>query len=189
MNWTKADDEYLRAMRNEIDHDDIRLKEKIKEKLVNNKYIIKLLNNTELEEAQSEPDEYFGVNILPYYMVQPTQTHINNFICFETQYDELKRYDATKKYQQIIFYVLCHIKSNIVQETGIARHDSIAALILREFDWTNIFGAKIHCTSNKPGMVDNDYSSRVLVFEQITDNNLVKTSKGIPRMANKDVVV
>jgi hypothetical protein len=189
MQWTKADDEYLRELRKEIDHDDIRIKELIKNKLVNNKYIIKLLDNTELENAQAEPDEYFGVSILPYFLIKPTITSTQNFICIETDYSKLMTHDPTKKYQQIIFHILCAIENVIVPQTGLARHDMIAALILREFDHTNIFGAKIHCVSDKSSAIENLFCARTLVFEQITDNNLVKTSNGIPRLANKDVVI
>ena len=63
-------------------NDNIKIKEQIKQILLNNRYIIHVLNNKELEEAESEPDEYYGINILPYYIISPTQTNIQNFICY-----------------------------------------------------------------------------------------------------------
>lgn len=189
MEWTKADDEYLRELRKEIDHDNIRIKELIKNKLVNNKYIIKLLDNVELEKEESQPDDYFDVNILPYFLLKPTITSTQNIICIETDYNKLMSHDSTKKHQQIIFHILCAIENIIVPQTGLARHDMIAALILREFDHTNIFGPKIQCVSDKSGAIENLFCSRTLIFEQIADNNLVKTSNGIPRLANKDIVI
>lgn len=79
------------------------------------------------------------------------------------------------KLQRVIFYVLCEEKNIIEKKTGIARHDLIAALLMNEFNWTNVFGGQIHCVSNIPSVVDNDYACRTLVFEQTTDNNLAKT--------------
>ena len=38
--------------------------------------------------------------------------------------------------------------------------------------------------------MDNNYVARTLVFEQDTFNNLVKsTEMGVPRLANKDIVL
>lgn len=83
--------------------------------------------------------------------------------------------------------MLCEEKTNIEKKTGIVRHDLIAAVILDIFNWTNMFGQKIHCVSNIPSVVDNDYACRTLVFEQTTDNNLSKTRNGVSRIAQKDI--
>ena len=91
------------------------------------------------------------------------------------------------KIQQIIFYILCEEKNNIEKSTGIARHDLISALLLDIFNWTNLFGCKIHCVSNQPSVVDNDYACRTLIFEQTTDNNLAKTRGGTTRMLNREL--
>ena len=187
MEWTSADKDYLLNLRNVIDDDNLKIKEQVKKKLVNNKYIIHLLNNKELEESEAEPEDYFGCNILPYYLIAPTQTHVDNFICFETQFKEEGRYNPLKKYQQLIFYILCHNKNAIDEETSLARHDLLAMLIKNEFNWTNVFGSKIHCISDVGGVVDTDYTSRTLTFEQITDNEIVKTRNGIPQIINKEV--
>ena len=84
MDWTDADTEYLRTFceGSKLDSDDIRFKQIIKKELMTDKYIIHVLNNQELEEAEAEPDEYFGVNILPYYLIKPTQTESKNFLCY-----------------------------------------------------------------------------------------------------------
>ena len=189
MQLTKDELKELRELKNIVDSDDIRNKEIIKRKLLDNNKIIYLLNNKELMEADAEADEYYGVNILPYYMITKTQHNVQNFICYETQYDELDRYNQTVKYMQIIFYILCEQKNMIDKNTYIARHDLLAALILDEFNHTNYFGKKIHCISNKPSVTDNDYSCRTLIFEQVTDNNLVKTRESKPRLVNKEIHV
>ena len=64
----------LREYKVLIDSDNIRFKEVIKKALLNNEAIIYALNNKELQDANATPDEYYGVNILPYYMINQTQT-------------------------------------------------------------------------------------------------------------------
>ena len=197
MKWTKEDRDKLLSFKQNYDSDDIRVKEKIKQLLLENRYIIHVLNNKELEENDCEPDEYFGVNILPYYIISPTQTDVENFLCFEIQYDESSSFrynkshsslNSTIKNLRIVFYILCNNKNIIDKETGIARHDLLAALIQDQFNWTNYFGPKIMLVSDVPNVVDNNYASRVLTFEQTTDNNIVKTGENGPRLINKDVV-
>lgn len=186
MEWTKEDREALLAIKGSLDSDDIKIKEKIKQVLLNNRYIVHVLNNKELEENDAEPDDYFGVNILPYYMINPTQTNIQNFICYEVSYDEVGRWNPAIKTQQIIFYILCHHNNLIDEETGMARHDLLASILQTDFNYTNYFGKKITLVSNVPSVVDTHYACRTLIFEQTVDNNLVKTRKSIPMLANKE---
>lgn len=187
MKLSKEEINELRNLKVNLDSDDIRIKNKIKEKLLDNYKIIYALNNKELQECDAEPDEYYGINILPYYMINPTQTNVQNFICFETQYDEINRYNKSVKYMQIIFYVLCEQKNIIDEKTYIARHDLLAALLLQEFNYKNYFGAKIRCISNEPKVIDTDYASRTIIFEQITDNNLVETRGTKALLMNKEI--
>lgn len=166
----------LLKFKDHIDDDDIRFKEIVKQKLLNNEKIIYVLNNKELQESEAEADEYFGVNILPYYMVSPTQSNVQNYICYEISFDEEARYNNKIKYGQIIFYILCEQKNNVEVNTGIARHDLLGALLQEEFNWSNCFGNQIHCVSNRPNVVDNNYNSRVLIFEGQFPNSLAKTT-------------
>lgn len=184
--WTKQDTNNLRQWRDKIDSDNIKIKEYIKQRLIDNKDIVHVLANKKLEEDGCEPDEYFGVNILPFYLISLTQHNTQNFICYETSFDEIKRYShGTSKLQQIIFYILCHKQNLVDKETGLARHDLLSALISDVFDWSYIPGGQIHLVSDKPSTVDNDYASRTLIFEQITDNTMVKTRQGNPTFINK----
>ena len=178
MKWTKKDKQYLLDLRQDIDVDDIKLKEEIKRVLLNDKYIIHVLNNTDLEKSDAEPDDYFGVNILPFYMIQPTQTNVQNFICYETSYQDVPQWDKNQKYQQIIFYVLCEQKNIIDKDTSLARHDLLASLIIRAFNFEPFFGGRFKLVKNAPGVTDNNYALRTLTFEQMTDNNLVKKVNG-----------
>jgi len=69
------------------------------------------------------------------------------------------------KLLQITFYILCEEKGNIEKATGIARHDLIGAVIMDIFNWSNLFGDQIYCVSDQPGVTDNDYAIRTIVFE------------------------
>ena len=138
-----------------------------------------MLNDDKVED----PDEFLDEHLVPFYMVYETQHHVNNFICFETSYKELQRYNDSAKYMQLIFYILCHEKDNVDADTGIARHDLLGALIQDQFNYTNYFGNKIKLVEDTSGVTDSNYALRTLVFEQITDNNLVKNGK----LANKEV--
>ena len=80
--WTKEDSKRLSEYKYIVDDDNIKIKEKIKEKLIENEDIIHVLNNKELEESEAEPDEYIEKNIFPYYLISPTQYQSENFICF-----------------------------------------------------------------------------------------------------------
>ena len=72
MEITNEQIQELRALKTVVDSDDIRYKEIIKKTLIENDLIIYLLNNKELEDAEADPSDYLGVNILPYFLIHPT---------------------------------------------------------------------------------------------------------------------
>ena len=186
MNWTTEDKQYLLDLKHSLDSDNIKVKEIIKKLLLNNKYIIHVINNKELEQAEAEADEYYDTNIFPVLSVPFEQSASMNYICYEVQY--ARAFDQnTKKILQIVFNVVCESQNIIDAETGLARHDLLAALIQEQFNFTNYFGAKIVLVSDTPSTVDKIYSARTLVFEQIADNNLVKSKNRKPQTINKDV--
>ena len=187
MSWTQADENALLAYKNKlIDSDNIGIKEQIKKQLIQDSDIIHILNNSDLDE--DEPDSYFGTNILPYYLIHPTQTNVQNYICFEVGYDTIGRFNTTQKTLEITFYVLCEQKNILYGDTGISRHDLLAELIIRDFNYTVSMAGKLMLVSNLPSVVDNDYSSRTLIFQVSTDNDLVKSKGGKPSIINKDVI-
>lgn len=176
MELTNEQVNYLRSLKSLTDSDDIRFKEIIKKKLISDEMIIYLLNNKELEDQEADPSDYLGVNILPYYLIHPTQHNCQNYICYEVQTREEYRYNNTIKLGQVVFYVLCDEKNNIEKTTGIARHDLLSALIIENFNWTNLFGKQIHLVSDVPSVTDTDYATRTLTFEGEFPNNLVKSN-------------
>ena len=157
--------------------DNIYYKEIIKNKLINNSKIIYSLNNSDLDPDC--PADYIGENILPFYMLVGTQTKAQHYICFETSFTEVARYNKIMKMGQVIFYILCDNKDIYDKKSGIARHDLLAALIVDEFNWTNMFGTQIKLVSDNPMVIDSNYAGRTLVFEQTTTNSIVKDRKVI----------
>lgn len=192
MEWTEEDRIGLQNFKKNIDYDGIKIKEQIKKTLLNNRYIIHVLNNKELEDADAEPDDYFWVNILPNYQITPTQTNVQNFICFTVDYDTLDRYNSVIKLLTVNFVILCDNKNLMDKDTGVARHDLLAALIQDQFNFTNLLGSKVMLVEDKESVVDTDYACRTLVFRQTTDNNIVKTrtvnGKRTPIISNKGLV-
>lgn len=169
----------LRAYRNKPDEDDIRYKEIIKKMLISNDKIIYLLHNEELESEDVDNDEYLNVNILPYYLIAPTQTSVQNYICFETSFNEVSRGNSIIKNQQVIFYVLCHHADIIEKYTNTARHDLIGAVLIDMFQGSNIFGTQLKLMSDVPSVVDTNYACRTLIFEQLTVNSLYGKQGGL----------
>ena len=167
----------LRRYRNEPDEDNVRYKQIIKKKLLENNKLLYLIHNKELEDEEAEADEYLGVNILPYYLINPTQTNVQNFICFETAFENVSRGNSVMKNQQIIFYILCHHADLNVAELSSPRHDIIAAEITNMFQGCNDFGTQLKLMSDKPSVTDNDYATRTLVFAQITTNSITNENR------------
>lgn len=156
-------------------YEDIWIKNKVKECLINNPFILYMLNNDELYK-QDDPMAYFNVNILPYYLLPEVQSDVKNYICYETSWTEQPRYNDVMKYQLLTFYIACSCKDgNVIDEdSGIARHDILAALIIDMFNWTNILGFQMKLVSDQSRPVDNGFCARTLVFQQVTPQNITK---------------
>lgn len=186
--WTKEDSKRLASYKYIVDNDNIRIKQKIKEKLLANDDIIHVLDNKELQEAEAENDEYFGINIRDSYIIPETQVDSQNYICFTVGYRDINRYNDLVKELHITFYILCEQKNLKDRDTGIARHDLLGALIQNEFNYTNYFGRMIQLVQDEESITDNGYVTRVLTFTQTTDNNVTKTKYGqLTRIVNKEV--
>ena len=171
---TPEQQQYLIDLKKKPNEDDIRYKEIIKQKLLEDDILIWLLNNEKLENSEAENDEYFGVNILPMFIMPETQTDVQNFVCYEISFDEDARYNSDIKYQNIIFYILCHEKNGIVEEIGAARQDLIAGILIDKFNGCNTFGNQLKLVSDKPSVTDSKFETRTLIFEQKTTNSLTK---------------
>ena len=185
MELTKEQLQELRQYKTVEDDDNIKFKEIIKQNLINDPLIIYLLNNKELEDVDADPSDYLDVNILPYYLIHPTQHNVKNYICYDVQFKEIPQYNDALMYVDIIFYVLCEEKNGVEKMTGIARHDLLGARIKRMFNWTNKFGSQCHVISDIPSVTDSDYSTRTITFELLMPKDIVKTTNGSSRIINR----
>lgn len=194
--WTTEDRKRLASLKYVTDNDNVRVKEVIKQKLLANDDIIHVLDNKDLQESDAENDEYYWENIFPMYLIPDAQTTAQNFICFTVGYENVERnftnssrmYNDLQKHLHVVFIILCDKKNLKDRDTGIARHDLLAALIQNEFNFTNYFGRKIELIADNETTVDNVYACRTLVFSQNTDNNVTKTKYGEPsRIVTKEV--
>lgn len=185
MELTQEQIQELRQYKVVMDDDNVRFKEIIKKNLIDDPLLIYLLNNKELEEDEADPSDYLGINILPMYLIHPTQHNVQNFICYDVQFKEVPRYNDTLKYVDVIFYILCEEKNNIEKLTGIARHDLIAARLKYIFNWTNKFGSQCHIVSDIPSVTDSDYATRTLTFELLMPKDIVKTKNGSSNVINR----
>lgn len=181
--------ENLRSYKTTIDDDNIRLKEKIKKELLDCDELIYALHNTEFEETGVDNDEYFGTNILPYLSFPDSQTSVKNYLCFKMDFDEISTSNKIMKYNQVIFVILCHNSDIMDRATGIARHDLISAILIEQFNWSNIFGTQCKLISNKESVTDSDYVTRTLIFEFTTPNSIARTSNRTTSIINNKVKI
>lgn len=188
MEWTIQDRQHLLEFRDRIDDDNTRCKQIIKKKLLDNKYIIHVLDNKELEDNDAEPDDYYNVNIRPAYIIPETQTDNKNFICFTVGWKDVPQWNKQViKYLQITFTILCYQSTLIDKDTSLPRHDLLAALIKDEFNYSLAFGDRIQITSDLENVVDSNYCCRTLVFETMTDRDIVKYKDNVPTIINKSM--
>ena len=198
----------LRAYRTTPDDDVILYKQKIKNALLSNPYLLCALNDKELElelfdkhgninwewnentkqyEPLGEWDRYFGSDSLirPFLFIPDTQTTVKCYMCYQVGFRDTVRYQAGLKETQVTFTIFAHGDDRMDKLTGIPRHDLIASIIRERFAWSNIFGMQTYLAQNYESTVDNNYVARTLVFELTDLNSKVQTPYGgNPQMLN-----
>lgn len=167
------------------DDDNIRFKQRIKDKLLQCPELLYVLHNPDYESELFDENGnlmkdgdwsiYFGDNIRPYILFPEVQTTPKNFLCYKVEFNEVPKYNDAEKYCQITFVVFCHAKDIIDRTTGIPRHDLIASILREKFSYSNTFMMRCKPISNKEGITDNDYVTRTLIFESIIPNSIVQT--------------
>ena len=187
MKLSKEDKAYLNSFKHNTDNSNVRFKEIVKKVLLENKYLLHVIHNVQLEDSGAEMDEYYNTSILPYFLIAATQHNVANFLCYDVGFHYTSRDNQLVRQIEVTFYILCHQDDIIEKETGIARHDLIAALILDEFDWSNHFGFQIHCVSDLPTVTDNNYMTRTLIFRGEYLTSIVKNRNGRPKVINSEV--
>ena len=110
-----------------LNDDILEAKRIIKERLCQDLDIIRYLHNEELERVGAEPEDYVGVNILPYIRIPGTLDKVANFICFSVDDMEDVRTNEAMKSQYIQFVVFCH-GDDVDTGIGISRHDLLGLI-------------------------------------------------------------
>ena len=154
-----------------IDDDILFAKRVIKEKLCKDADIIKYLHNDELERVGADPDDYYGVNILPFIRIPGTLDKVKNFICFSVDDIEASQYNDVMKTQYIQFQIFCHA-DDIDTGLGISRHDLLGYFVRDIFNHTNIIGLQFKLVYNRESVTDTNFSCRLLKFEATKPNSL-----------------
>lgn len=177
----------LRSYTEVPDDDNIRFKELIRQKLIHCPELLYALHNEALKNELFQPngmlnidgewDLYFGENsnIRPFIYLPQTQECVENFLCYKLDFKEAPKYNSVEKYMVLTFFIIAHGSDIIDKDTGIARHDLIGSILREYFNWSNIFGAQCHITSDVEGVTDNNYITRTMTLECTVPNGMVKT--------------
>lgn len=179
----------LRAYLENPDDDTIRLKNRIKEMLLNSPKLLWALHDEDLEAElfnedgtlndTGEWDAYYGDTSLirPFLFVPETQDIVCNYLCYQTSSDENMRYNSSMKYFIITFTIFVHEKDSIDKETGIQRHDLIASILRELMAWSSIGTAHATPIYENESVTDNNYITKVLRYQIALPNNLVVTEE------------
>ena len=183
----------LRAYADTSDDDNIRIKEQIKDTFLNCPELLYAIHNKELESELFDEDEnlnidedgnltgevdrYFGenANIRPFLFIPETQDEVKNYVCYQTGYSDLVRYNDKEKNLIVTFTIFVNGKDSMDKLTGIPRHDLIASIIREKFAW---IGLEISTTTpfgDKESTTDNNYLVRTLQYEVTLPNSICKT--------------
>ena len=183
----------LRAYADTPDDDNIRIKKQIKDTFLNCPELLYAIHNKELEselfdedgnlninedgKLTGEVDRYFGgnSNIRPFLFIPETQDEVKNYVCYQTSYSDLVRYNDKEKNLIVTFTIFVNGKDSIDKLTNTPRHDLIASIIREKIAW---IGLEISTTTpfgDKESTTDNNYLVRTLQYEVTLPNSICKT--------------
>ena len=193
----------LRAYADTPDDDNIRIKKQIKDTFLNCPELLYAIHNKELESElfdedgnlnidedgnlTGEVDRYFGgnSNIRPFLFIPETQDEVKNYVCYQTGYSDLVRYNDKEKNLIVTFTIFVNGKDSIDKLTNVPRHDLIASIIRENFAW---IGLEISTTTpfgDKESTTDNNYLVRTLQYEVTLPNSICKTERNNTFYNNK----
>ena len=193
----------LRAYADTPDDDNIRIKEQIKDTFLNCPELLYAIHNKELESElfdengnlnidedgnlTGEVDRYFGENsnIRPFLFIPETQDEVKNYVCYQTSYSDLVRYNDKEKKLIVTFTIFVNGKDSIDKLTNVQRHDLIVSIIREKFAW---IGLEISTTTpfgDKESTTDNNYLVRTLQYEVTLPNSICKTDGNTTYYNNK----
>lgn len=179
------------------DDDNIVLKNRIKEVLLNSPELLYALHDPKLEDelfdtdgnlrTDGEWDAYYGENshIRPYLFLPDTQTEVSNYICYQTSFSNVSTYSSAEKQYIVTFNIFVHGKDRMDKLTGIPRHDLIASIIRELIAWSGIIYSSAIPISDKESITDTNYITRTIQYQALIPNSLVKTGNGFTYFTNK----
>ena len=183
----------LRAYADTPDDDNIRIKEQIKDTFLNCPELLYAIHNKELESELFDEDEnlnidedgnltgevdrYFGenANIRPFLFIPETQDEVKNYVCYQTGYSDLVRYNDKEKNLIVTFTIFVNGKDSIDKLTNVPRHDLIASIIREKFAWIGLEISTPTPFGDKESTTDNNYLVRILQYEVTLPNSICKT--------------
>ena len=175
----------LRAYADTPDDDNIRIKEQIKDTFLNCPELLYAIHNKELESElfdedgnlTGEVDRYFGenANIRPFLFIPETQDEVKNYVCYQTSYSDLVRYNDKEKNLIVTFTIFVNGKDSMDKSTNIPRHDLIASIIREKFAWIGLEISTPTPFGDKESTTDNNYLVRTLQYEVTLPNSICKT--------------
>ena len=149
-------------------------KDIILKKLYEDKDLLEVLNNANLNIEQ--PEDFYNVNIFSYLKVPDTQSQVKNFVCFEIN-DTEDLYTNDLMINKIVtFMTICH-KEDVETSYGVNRQDLLAFFIKDVFQWSNYFGTRLKKIYDTGGVSENGYYYRTIRFKTINTNGL---HRGVP---------
>lgn len=158
------------------------------------KYESELFNQDGTINYEGEWDLYFSDsqrdgNIRPYLFIPQTQTEVHNYVCYQTHFNEVPRFNSVERYALITFTIMINGEDRMDKLTGLPRHDLIGAIIKDRINWSNVFGMQCHVVEDKEAITDNNFLVRTITFETTNLNGIVQTKyedgKPITRPINK----
>lgn len=185
------------------DDDNIRIKNQIYDILLHCPELLYALHNEELEselfdengnlniDENGEPlgqwDLYFGKdsNIKPYLYIPNTQTDMRHYVCYQTSFTTIKKYNSYIKEMIVTFNIFVNGQDGIDNLTGIPRHDLIASIIREKIAWIGIEIENPVPNYDKESVTDNDFLVRTLQFKLDLPNSIAKTNNGNTAYSNK----
>lgn len=146
-----------------------------------------VLNIDENGEPAGEWDMYFGENgnIRPFLFIPQTQTEVRHYICYQTSYDELVRYNNSEKNMIVTFNIFVNGKDSMDESTGIPRHDLLASIIREKFAWIGLEISTTTPSSDRESTTDNNFIVRTLQYVVTIPNSIVKTEGNFSYYNNK----
>lgn len=175
------------------DDDNIRIKNQIHDTFLHCPELLYALHDKELEselfdedgslnvnengEPLGEWDRYFGDTgiVRPFLFIPETQDEVKNYVCYQTSYVDLVRYNDKEKNLIVTFTIFVNGKDSMDKLTGIPRHDLIASIIREKFAWIGLEISTPTPFGDKESTTDNNYLVRTLQYEVTLPNSLCKT--------------